>query len=192
MWNALLQNSEFCGNALRKLLVERLPSALEITSENMEHVKEVVESYMLLIPDLFFCDFYEKLVAWAAEEIPKTKEEGVAIMIKLLDMSVQVFNAEAVGKLIPVLVVIIEEIHQDGNRMFALKVGLFARCLFTNFAGCLPVFSAIAARKNGITPIQVFHEFLKLWTDQISWISKLERTKLCGLALMNMLVVNPE
>ncbi|XP_055338313.1 importin-11-like [Paramacrobiotus metropolitanus] len=192
LWNSLIQNSEFCGDSLKKLLVERLPAMLEIASENRELVRDVIDNYMLLCPEVFFTEFYEKLIVWGAEEVNKVKEEGLAIIIKMLDLSVQVFDAAAIPKLVPLLVVLICDLPTDGNRVFALKMGLLARCIYANFSAFSAVFSAVAIEKHAPDPVDVFHAFVKIWTDQITWISKLERTKLCGLALMQMMTADPK
>ncbi|OQV22380.1 Importin-11 [Hypsibius exemplaris] len=194
LWTALLQNSEVCTPRLQKLLTERLPALLEVTSENMEIVMEVLEGYLILAPEPFFTGFYDTLVSWASLTIPQIKEEGLEIIIRILDLSVQIYQAAAVPKLTPVLVVLVIGLPTDPARVFAIKMGLLARCLYYNFQGFTQVFAVIADRSPPQTTsaLQIFHEFMKLWTEQINFISKLERRKLCGLAFMSLLLGDPK
>ncbi|GAU97529.1 hypothetical protein RvY_08807 [Ramazzottius varieornatus] len=193
LWNMLLQHSQQATPNLQKLLVERLPQLLEVTSENMALVMDIVENCILIAPDLVFAGFFDNFVSWAAVTIPTVKDEGLDLIIKVLDYAVQVCQASAVPKMTSVLAVLISTLPSDGNCSFGLKMGFLARCLYYNFPAFTPAFTAVAEGSNNQTnAVQVFHEFMTLWMDQINWISKLERKKLCALAFMNMLVLNPD
>ena len=193
LWTALLQNSEFFSPCLQTLLGERLVSLLDVTSENMEIVMEVVEGYVILAPEPFFTGFYEALVHWAGATIPSIKEEGLEMVIRVLDFSVQIYQGAAVPKLTPVFSALLTSLATDPARVFAIKMGFLARCLYYNFQGFTPVFALIAGRTAPpASPLQIFHEFMSLWSTQINWISKLERRKLCALAFMNLLLGDPK
>lgn len=184
LWLAVLENSTVLCPELFNLSENLLP-IIEISSENLRIVLNIMEAYVVLSPDVYLRRYGRNIVSTCAYLLSDLRPEGIVMILKLFETCLRADVAISLELLRPVLPRIFKEICDDKHypMVMTMYLAVIARVLISSQA----VF--VEALQDVDVP-NALERILDIWLLKMPLVSQTEKRKLLSLALASIITVD--
>ncbi|KAF5275843.1 hypothetical protein FQR65_LT04081 [Abscondita terminalis] len=188
LWLTVLENSTTMTNELMQLF-NNMPPLLEQSSENLRCCLIITLVHMLLAPELVMKTHGFQVVTMCDNLISDLKAEGVLILTRLLETFIRALPQLGSETIRPILPRIFQLIYKDVDvtpMILSMYLSILARVLLSSHGVFAETISAIS-RVNNDSEENILGSILDVWLSKMCNVSQVERRKLLGLALANLL-----
>lgn len=187
LWLAVLEYSPAMTNELMQLF-NNMPSLLEYSTENFRNCLYISLVHLLLAPEWVMRSQGHQLMTTCASLMGDIKNEGVVMLIRLVDSFIRALPVLGSETVMPILPKIFDRIYcgEDYPLLMSLFLCTLARVLLSSH----PVFTRVIselAREKGEDEQVTLEKILDRWLTKMSNVAQLDQRKLLGLALTNLL-----
>ncbi|XP_074651521.1 importin-11-like [Tubulanus polymorphus] len=190
LWRTTLHNSPIITPGLLALY-KNMPALLDLGTEHLHTCLKIIESYLFLAPKEFLQDYSTSLVTSISSLISDMRVEGIAMVMKVVELVLRIFPVEGAQIFKSMLPGIVKNILQGESYpvLMAAYLSIVSRIILQN-SEFFWLFIDEFSREIQADTHQVLGSLLDMVYERIDNITQPERRKLVGLACASLLPCN--
>ncbi|KAK4881631.1 hypothetical protein RN001_004950 [Aquatica leii] len=191
LWLTVLENSTTMTNELMQLF-NNMPPLLEQSSENLRYCLLITLVHMLLAPELLMKTHGLQVVTLCDSLISDLKTEGILMLTRLLETFIRALPQLGSETIRPILPRIFQLIYKDTDvtpMILSMYLSILARVLLSSHLIFTETISTLS-RASQDSEENILGSILDVWLSKMCNVSQVERRKLLGLALANLLTAH--
>ncbi|XP_055679188.1 importin-11 [Lutzomyia longipalpis] len=183
LWLSVIENSNTMTSELLQLCDNVLP-IVENSSENLRTVLYIIQSYILLSPQIYLEHHGKNVVSTCSYLLSDIRPEGICMIMKLFEAFLCAKPEFAIELLRPVLPDVFKNVmeNKEYSLVMTMYLSILARVLLINQA----VFSEII---QGLQQPHAFADILDVWIAKLPLVAQADKRKLLSLALTSLVTV---
>ncbi|XP_059610198.1 importin-11 [Phlebotomus argentipes] len=184
LWLSVIENSSSMTPELLQLCDNVLP-IIEKSSENMRTVLYIIQSYILLSPQVYLQRHGKNVVSTCAYLLSDMRPEGICMIMKLFEAFLCAKPEFAIELLKPVLPDIFKNVieNKEYSLVMTMYLSIMARVLLINQV----VFSEIL---QSLQQRNALGDILDIWIAKLPLVAQTDKKKLLSLALTSLLTAH--
>ncbi|CAH1127188.1 unnamed protein product [Ceutorhynchus assimilis] len=192
LWLAVLEYSPAMTNELMQLF-NNMPSLLDYSTENLRTCLYISLVHLLLSPEWVMRSQGHQIITICASLMGDLKNEGVVMLMRLVDTFVKVLPVLGSETIMPILPKIFERIYLgvDYPLVMSMFLSILSRVLLSSHEVFTRVIAQVARENNENDQITL-GKIVDKWLTKMANVAQLDQRKLLGLALTNILTTQSQ
>ncbi|CAJ0650514.1 12985_t:CDS:10 [Entrophospora sp. SA101] len=194
LWLATLQNVTECTQSLFSLVPLTI-TLLEFGSETLKKVLRIIESYIVLVPDLSIQTYAHPILDAFARMLGDLKPEACRSIIHVLDTilqccSIQVLGESIIGSgLLWKLLNTMLSGNEEYPYVMVSYISILARMVINNLETFFQ-FINVAAQQYNLIQSDILSKLLEIWLDKFDNIGHPKQRKLNAMAFAALIATD--
>ncbi|XP_025833971.1 importin-11-like isoform X1 [Agrilus planipennis] len=187
LWLTVLENTSNMTNQLMQLF-DNMPNLLDYSTETLHCCLVIILAHMLIAPELVMKTQGLQLMTACDSLMADMRSEGILMLTRVVENFIRAspnLGCETVKVILPR---IFQSIYQTDTMpmLLSMYLSIVARVLLSSH-GIFTEIISLVARKENNNEHNVLASILDVWISKMSNVTNIERRKLVGLALVNLL-----
>lgn len=196
LWSALLENAPSPTPEIMDLLRNMTP-LLESTTENLKLCLCILQAYVLLSPQEFFCQRGAVIIETLRSLLGDLRSEIIVVIMRLCETCLRVSPEQGAELTKPLLIKIFQNVYEDDGptrhpMVITMCLSIVARVLLCSKNIFVQIISELSRNIEGreVSEEALLGQIVYVWVNRMPLVTQHERRKLLALALCSFLGAN--
>ncbi|GAB0099223.1 importin-11 [Sergentomyia squamirostris] len=186
LWLSVIENSKTMTPELLQLCDNVLP-IIENSSENLRTVLYIIQSYILLSPEVYLQRHGKNVVSTCAYLLTDMRPEGISMIMKLFEAFLCARPEYAIELLKPVLPNIFKNVieNKEYSLVMTMYMSIMARVLLINQLVFRDILQSLQLPNS-------LEDILDIWIAKMPLVAQTDKRKLLSLALTSLITAQSD